>query len=159
MAAQAPSPEQPWPARSATCNMIYKAPPQACSSAEFIENIEIDENLIQVLQGTLERTSGQKIFGAIDRRQLPAADANVIELVGMMFEYMLQEEDLPNLVKALLSRLHTPMLKVAVIDKTFFTHAGHSARKLLNDMTRAGKRWVDESAIDRGIFPTDACDR
>ena len=122
------------------------------SSAEFIENIEIDENLIQVLQGTLANER-EKIFGAIDRRQLPAADANVIELVGMMFEYMLQEDDLPNLVKALLSRLHTPMLKVAVIDKTFFTHAGHSARKLLNDMTRAGKRWVDESAIDRGIFP------
>jgi hypothetical protein len=122
------------------------------SSAEFIENIEIDENLIQVLQGTLA-DEREKIFGAIDRRQLPAADANVIELVGMMFEYMLQEEDLPNLVKALLSRLHTPMLKVAVIDKTFFTHTGHSARKLLNDMTTAGKRWVDESAIDRGIFP------
>jgi len=122
------------------------------SSAEFIENIEIDENLINVLQGTLA-DEREKIFGAIDRRQLPAADANVIELVGMMFEYMLQEEDLPNLVKALLSRLHTPMLKVAVIDKTFFTHTGHSARKLLNDMARAGKRWVDESAIDRGIFP------
>jgi hypothetical protein len=122
------------------------------SSAEFIENIEIDENLINVLQGTLA-DEREKIFGAIDRRQLPAADANVIELVGMMFEYMLQEEDLPNLVKALLSRLHTPMLKVAVIDKTFFTHTGHSARKLLNDMARAGKRWVDESAVDRGIFP------
>jgi hypothetical protein len=122
------------------------------SSAEFIENIEIDENLIQVLQGTLA-DEREKIFGAIDRRTMPAADANVIELVGMMFEYMLQEEDLPNLVKALLSRLHTPMLKVAVIDKTFFTHTGHSARKLLNDMTRAGKRWVDENALDRGIFP------
>ena len=122
------------------------------SSAEFIENIEIDENLINVLQGTLA-DEREKIFGAIDRRQLPAADANVIELVGMLFEYMLQEEDLPNLVKALLSRLHTPMLKVAVIDKTFFTHTGHSARKLLNDMARAGKRWVDESNIDRGIFP------
>ena len=122
------------------------------SSAEFIENIEIDENLINVLQGTLA-DEREKIFGAIDRRQLPAADANVIELVGMMFEYMLQEEDLPNLVKALLSRLHTPMLKVAVIDKSFFTHTGHSARKLLNDMARAGKRWVDESNIDRGIFP------
>jgi Protein of unknown function (DUF1631) len=123
------------------------------SSTEFIENIEIDEDLIQVLQGTLADERA-KIFGSIDRREIPAADANVIELVGMMFEYMLQEEDLPNLVKALLSRLHTPMLKVAVIDKTFFTHTGHSARKLLNDMTRAGKRWVDENSIDRGIFPT-----
>ena len=122
------------------------------SSADFIENIEIDENLIQTLQSTLA-SEREKIFGEIDRRQLPAADNNTIELVGMMFEYMLQEKDLPNVVKALLSRLHTPLLKVAVVDKTLFTHAGHAARMLLNDMTAAGKRWVDEDAIDRGAFP------
>ncbi|VAW73758.1 hypothetical protein MNBD_GAMMA13-514 [hydrothermal vent metagenome] len=122
------------------------------SSADFIENIEIDENLIQTLQGTIA-SEREHIFGMIDRRQLPAADNNIIELVGMMFEYMLQEEDLPNIVKALLSRLHTPLLKVAVVDKTLFTYPGHAARLLLNEMTAAGKRWVDESAIDRGAFP------
>ncbi len=122
------------------------------SSADFIENIEVDENLIQTLQGTLA-SERENIFNAVDRRQLPTADNNIIELVGMMFEYMLQEEDLPNVVKALLSRLHTPLLKVAVVDKTLFTYPGHAARLLLNDMTAAGKRWVDESAIDRGAFP------
>jgi len=84
---------------------------------------------------------------------LPAADTNVIELVGMLFEFMLKEKDLPNVVKALLSRLHTPLLKVAVVDRNFFTHTQHVARRLLNDMTSAGIRWVDEERIDRGIFP------
>ena len=122
------------------------------SSSEFIENIEIDQNLIGRLQSTLAEER-EKIFGAVDRRKLPAADTNVIELVGMLFEYMLKEEHLPNVVKALLSRLHTPLLKVAVVDRNFFTHTSHSARVLLNEMTAAGIRWVDDNAIDRGIFP------
>jgi len=122
------------------------------SSSEFIENIEIDQNLIGRLQNTLAEER-EKIFGAVDRRKLPAADTNVIELVGMLFEFMLKEEHLPNVVKALLSRLHTPLLKVAVVDRNFFTHTSHSARLLLNDMTAAGIRWVDENEVERGIFP------
>ncbi len=122
------------------------------SSSEFIENIEIDQGLIDRLQSTLAEER-EKIFGGVDRRKLPAADTNIIELVGMLFEYMLKEQDLPNIVKALLSRLHTPLLKVAVVDRNFFTHTHHSARRLLNDMTSAGIRWVEEDQIDRGIFP------
>jgi len=122
------------------------------SSDEFIENIEVDEQLIDRLQDALAGER-EKIFKGIDRRKLSGADNDVIELVGMMFEYMLKEETLPNVVKALLSRLHTPLLKVAVIDRSFFTHQGHAARRLLNDMTAAGIRWVDEAHIDRGIFP------
>jgi hypothetical protein len=122
------------------------------SSSEFIENIEIDDNLVERLQSTLS-AERDKIFGSVDRRKLPAADTNVIELVGMLFEYMLLEESLPNLVKALLSRLHTPLLKVAVLDRNFFTQAQHPARKLLNDMAAAGRRWVEETNIERGIFP------
>jgi len=122
------------------------------SSDEFIENIEVDEQLIDRLQDALAGER-EKLFKGIDRRKLSGADTDVIELVGMMFEYMLKEETLPNVVKALLSRLHTPLLKVAVIDRSFFTHQGHAARRLLNDMTAAGIRWVDEAHIDRGIFP------
>jgi hypothetical protein len=122
------------------------------SSDEFIENIEIDQTLIDRLQTTLAEERS-KVFANIDRRKIPAADTNVIELVGMLFEYMLKEENLPNIVKALLSRLHTPLLKAAVIDKSFFTRSQHPARKLLNDMTSAGIRWVDESNVERGIFP------
>ena len=122
------------------------------SSSEFIENIEIDENLISQLQNTLVEER-EKILGSIDRRKLPVADTNVIELVGMLFEYMLKEDNLPNVVKALLSRLHTPLLKVAVVDRNFFTHAQHSARMLLNNMTSAGIRWVEDNQIERGIFP------
>ncbi len=124
----------------------------AISSSEFIENIEIDTHLIENLQQTMAEER-EKIFGAVDRRKVPTADSDVIDLVGMLFEFMLKEEHVPNIVKALLSRLHTPLLKVAIIDRQFFTRNKHPARRLLNDMTAAGIRWVNEQHLESGIFP------
>lgn len=65
-----------------------------------------------------------------------------IDLVGMVFEYMLDDENLPDRVKALLSYLHTPFLKIAFIDPDFFEKSDHPARLLLNILAEAGSRWV-----------------
>lgn len=70
------------------------------------------------------------------------ADMQTIDLVGMLFEYMLSDENLPDSIKALLSYLHTPFLKVAFIDPGFFEQVDHPARVLLNSMAEAGSRWV-----------------
>lgn len=70
-------------------------------------------------------------------------DAEIIEIVGLLFEYVLNDEQLPNSVKALLSYLHTPFLKVALLDKEFFNHPQHPARLLLNSLVAAGERWVE----------------
>jgi hypothetical protein len=95
----------------------------------------------------------QQLFNGVDRRRMPAADTQVIDLVGMMFEYMLNDADIPNVAKAELSRLHTPYLKVAIMDKTFFSDNEHTAHILLNELAQAGAHWVFENAPERGIFP------
>ncbi len=94
------------------------------------------------------------LFTGIDRRRLPAADTQVIDLVGMMFEYLLNDEELPSIAKAELCRLHTPYLKVAIIDKSMFTNVRHPAHELLNMLAGAGTKWVFENDLSRGIFPT-----
>ncbi len=73
-------------------------------------------------------------------------DRNVIEIVGLLFEYMLNDRQLPDSVKTLLSYLHTPFLKIALIDKDFFNHPEHPARQLLNSLVAAGERWVEPGA-------------
>ena len=77
--------------------------------------------------------------GAVDK-----SDMQTIDLVGMLFEYMLNDENLPNSIKALLSYLHTPFLKIAFIDPGFFEQAEHPARVLLNSLAEAGARWVSD---------------
>ena len=75
--------------------------------------------------------------GAVD-----PGDMHTIDLVGMLFEYMLSDDNLPDSIKALLSYLHTPFLKIAFIDKDFFEQTEHPARLLLNNMAEAGVKWV-----------------
>src|SRR5690606_8158763 len=81
-------------------------------------------------------------------------DADVIEIVGLLFEYVLNDERLPDSVKALLSYLHTPFLKVALLDKAFFNSPQHPARQLLNSLVAAGERWVEPDGKHRSdVYP------
>lgn len=69
-------------------------------------------------------------------------DIQTIDLVGMVFEYMLNDENIPDSVKTLLSYLHTPFLKIAFIDPGFFERTEHPARVLLNSLADAGSKWI-----------------
>src|SRR5690606_28174283 len=62
---------------------------------------------------------------------------------------MLSDDNLPDSVKALLSYLHTPFLKIAFIDKDFFEQPEHPARVLLNNLAEAGARWVANDGSDQ----------
>lgn len=78
-----------------------------------------------------------------------ADDMHMIELVGLLFEYILSDEQLPDSVKALLSYLHTPVLKLAFIDDDFFEKVDHPARMLLNAMAESGARWVSNDGTSQ----------
>lgn len=65
-------------------------------------------------------------------------EADVIDLVGMLFDFILDDDNLPDSCKTTLSHLHTPYLKVALQDKALFTQHHHPARRLLNAMAQAG---------------------
>jgi hypothetical protein len=95
----------------------------------------------------------EQVISLIDSSNLSAMDTDLIDLIGMIFEYMLNDPVLPNLAKALLSHLHTPYLKVALVDRRLLVDARHPARRLLDQMVEAGSLWVDESNPQRGIFP------
>jgi PIN domain nuclease of toxin-antitoxin system len=80
-------------------------------------------------------------------------DMHTIDLVGMVFEFMLKDENLPDSVKALLSYMHTPFLKLAFIDPGFFEQPEHPARMLLNSLAEAGVRWVgNDGTVQHDIY-------
>ncbi len=98
----------------------------------------------QVSQLMMQQIASENENGAVE-----AMDMQTIDLVGMLFEYMLSDEHLPDSVKALLSYLHTPFLKIAFIDKDFFEQPEHPARVLLNSLAEAGVRWVSNDGTDQ----------
>ncbi len=68
---------------------------------------------------------------------LGALDAMTIDLVAMLFDYIFEDDAVPASVKALLGRLQIPLLKVALLDKAFFSTRAHPARHLLDALAES----------------------
>ncbi|NQD37034.1 DUF1631 domain-containing protein [Permianibacter sp. IMCC34836] len=81
------------------------------------------------------------VGGRVDASAVGAVNDDVIDIVSMMFDFILGDANLPDDIKAQLGRLQIPMLKVALVDKSFFSNRNHSARLLLNEMAYAGIGW------------------
>jgi len=75
---------------------------------------------------------------------LDARSSNVIKLVDMLFSFIMEDKNLPDPIKLLLSRLQIPFIKVALVDEDFFKKDGHAARRLLNEMATASIGWAGE---------------
>ncbi len=59
---------------------------------------------------------------------MTAMDAMTLDIVAMVFDYVLEDTRIPDAIKALIGRLQIPVLKVAMLDKTFFSQKSHPAR-------------------------------
>lgn len=86
-----------------------------------------------------------------DALQLAEEDADTVDLIGMLFDYITTNVREGSGAGSLLSRLRVPVLRVALGDKTFFTRRNHPARELLNTIAETGARWFDESDADADL--------
>jgi hypothetical protein len=93
------------------------------------------------LRGQLEQLLTRVSVRSGKSRVVEGADEDVINLISMMFEFILDDHNLPDSFKALIGRLQIPMLKVAVQDKSFFSRTNHPARRLLNEIAAAAMGW------------------
>lgn len=76
-------------------------------------------------------------------------DSDAINLVAMLFQFILDDRNLAAPIKGLIARLQIPIIKVAMLDKSFFSKGGHPARKLLNEIANASLGWIPGSNIER----------
>lgn len=84
-------------------------------------------------------------------RQLNPVDNDLIDVVCLIFDYILADRQLPEAAKASIRRLQIPMLKVAILDKQFFSSRGHPARDLL-DLLAQSALGIDSSDEDDPIL-------
>ncbi len=68
-------------------------------------------------------------------------DKLTIEIVGMLFDHVLKDEQVPAEIKAVLSRLQFPVLKVALVDADFFASSTHPARRLIDRLASTAVGW------------------
>ena len=72
-------------------------------------------------------------------------DQDVIDVVSMLFDFILEDKSIPDSAKAHIARLQIPLLKAAIIDKDFFSTNKNSARNLLNELSHAALGIIDEN--------------
>ena len=122
------------------------------ADVENLPNVEVDPEFIERVKQALA-TEREQVFAEVGREEMDGIDADTIDLIGMLFEYMLNDPLLPNLAKALISHLHTPYLKLALLDRRLLSDNQHPARLLLDMLVEAGGQWVHENDPTRGIYP------
>ena len=97
------------------------------------DDFDLRNQLEQLLTRVSVKSGKSRVVGV--------ADEDVINLIAMLFECILDDRNLPDSLKALIGRLQIPMLKVAVLDKSFFSRSSHPARRLLNEIANAAMGW------------------
>lgn len=113
----------------------------------------VDTESLREMQAELMASLGRELdVGALDRpvKRLGNADRSLLDVVGMLFDFILDDENLPEPMKALLGRLQIPLLKVGLQDRRFFSDTQHPARQLLNTLARAGLAWTDDGDRSQG---------
>ncbi|XOZ33711.1 DUF1631 domain-containing protein [Halomonadaceae bacterium KBTZ08] len=81
------------------------------------------------------------------RATLTPKDEDLVNLVSLLFESILNDRNLPDPLRALLSRLQVPILKAALRDPAFFSAPSHPARKLLDTLGHAGIGWSSHEEV------------
>jgi len=66
--------------------------------------------------------------------QMGQMDTVTLDIVAMLFDQIFGDARIPAAMKALIGRLQIPMLKVAVMDKAFFSRKNHPARHMLDTL-------------------------
>ncbi len=83
--------------------------------------------------------------------QVASVDEDTIDLVGMLFEFILTDRNLPAEMQAMLARLQIPYLKAAILDRRLFAHRQHPARRLLDGLADMAKSWSAEADRDHRV--------
>ena len=129
-------------------NALPLAAPAWQNQSDLSDGEPVSVDLRRLVHQLLQEEADQG-----DGRQpaLNEVDEDLINLVSMLFEFILDDYNLSAPVQVLISRLQIPILKVVIRDKSFFSRATHPARRLLNSLARAGIGWSnsDEKSKDK----------
>ncbi len=118
---------------------LLHANPQVAFAGEFTQ---LTSDMAERLRGISSGELGESEEGLAQR------DFDVINLVSLLFQYILEDESIAGPMRGLIAHLQIPVLKAAMLDKRFFSKEGHPARLLLNTISDACIGWQAEGDID-----------
>jgi len=109
--------------------------------------------LAEVREPLLQSLNPEQIGGlSFPQQAVSQVDEDTIDVIALLFEFILDDNVIPAPIRALLARLQIPMLKVAIADKTFFSKKNHPARQLLNSLAKMATGWSQNKNADQDVL-------
>jgi len=112
--------------------LATSAPEGPTVPASFVNELTRMHRELAPVQGAELVNVVRKLRAAPGSASLGTVDSVTIDLVAMLFDFVFDDEHIPAAAKAHLGRLQIPTLKVALLDKSFFSSKSHPARRLLD---------------------------
>jgi len=91
------------------------------------------EAIKQAVMSALAKSNG----GIVTKRMNQIAE-KTIDFIELVFDAIIEDEDISDTIKALLLRLQIPVIKASMIDQEFFIYDDHPARVLLDRIAEVG---------------------
>lgn len=133
---------------------MMSSPPN--TAANFMQRLEALQR--QVLSENYNASPEAQAQWRLQIRQSAqtSRQENTINAVFMLFEFLLERQELSSTLAAAFARLQIPIIRIALQDTHFIRDAGHPARRLLKTLAHATLR---RKKINRSIDPLpDALD-
>jgi len=77
------------------------------------------------------------IRAAVADKVTNPTDKITIDVIALLFDYIFRDPSIPESLRSLLGGLQVPILKAALLDRTFFSDKKHAARRLLDHLAGA----------------------
>ncbi len=114
----------------------------ACESQFYAQNGRSSEAAsAQTLIADLLASVQHQFSRKGERKAIRQQEADVASLVSLLFNYVLEDDQLPEQLKRILATWQIPFLKLALLDPSFFEKDSHPARHLLNQVSKAALGW------------------
>jgi hypothetical protein len=77
------------------------------------------------------------IRAAIDDQITNDTDRITMDVIALLFDYIFRDRSIPDSLRNLFGKLQVPIVKAALLDRSFFSDKKHQARQLLDNLAEA----------------------
>jgi hypothetical protein len=147
------------PAAGLPLDAAFMTPGQAAPLLDLLARIEPGVQA-QALSGSAVPAAGgalphnvfylPRFAQSLPKGSLSRGEESTLGLLSRVFETVLLDDSIPPQTRELLRVLQVPVLKAALLDKTFFFEEAHPARRLVDLLSRMG--WEQRKDGDDPLF-------
>jgi hypothetical protein len=94
------------------------------------------------------------IRAAVTEQVANPTDRIAMDVIALLFDYIFRDPSIPERQRRLFGRLQVPIVKAALLDRTFFSDRAHAARKLLDHLAEAAIGATSDEAYGEAFEAT-----